>query len=274
MILFFKILFKEFYHLLRSHRSWAFLYLVWRISGQPRYKALRTRFGGQRWHIPDALSFVWQVKEIMVEESYAFACAHETPLIYDCGANVGLDCAYFKKKYPKAHIKAFEADPYIATLLAENIRQNQLQNIDIQAKAVWIHDEGILLAQEGADGGSIFGEKNRIQVPSIRLKNLLAAETKQIDMLKMDIEGAESAVLADCQEELHKVQNLFVEYHSYHQAPQKLEDLLQVLARVGFRYYIEQVLSRKSPLLHHRYKNNEQMDLQLNIFAYRPHNIP
>ncbi len=269
MILFFKILFKEFYHLFRSRRSRAFLYLVWRISGQPRYKALRTRFGGQRWHIPDALSFIWQVKEIMVEESYAFACSHETPLIYDCGANVGLDCAYFKQKYPQAHIKAFEADPQIAQLLEENIRQNQLQNIEIHAKAVWIHDEGILLAQEGADGGSIFGDKNQIKVPSVRLKSLLAAETKPIDMLKMDIEGAESAVLADCREELHKVQNLFVEYHAYHQAPQKLEDLLKVLAEAGFRYYIEQVLSRKSPLLNHYYKNERLMDLQLNIFAYR-----
>jgi uncharacterized protein YfeS len=39
--------------------------------------------------VPDALSFIWQFKEIFVEEYYRFEAKSESPVIYDCGANVG-----------------------------------------------------------------------------------------------------------------------------------------------------------------------------------------
>jgi hypothetical protein len=100
------------------------------------------------------------------------------------------------------------------------------------------------------------------------LRDVLLRETR-IDMLKMDIEGAETAVLTDCRDALAHVQNLFVEFHAYHDHPQTLSEVVQVLESSGFRYYINTSQYRHAPLVNHRYKGNDSMDLQLNIFAYR-----
>ncbi|MBC7571555.1 MAG: FkbM family methyltransferase, partial [Spirosoma sp.] len=92
----------------------------------------------------------------------------------------------------------------------------------------------------------------------------------RIDMLKIDIEGAETAVLLDCRDALTNVQNMFIEFHAYIGHPQTLASVMQVLEEAGFRYYIDSSQGRTKPLVNHRYRGNEQMDVQLNIFAYRP----
>jgi uncharacterized protein (DUF927 family) len=88
-------------------------------------------------------------------------------------------------------------------------------------------------------------------------------------MLKMDIEGAENDVILDCGNSLKKVQNIFIEYHSYMNSQQKLSELLNVLEQNNFRYFIRNDSSRNMPLINKTNKSNPTMDLQLNIFGYR-----
>ncbi len=97
MTLFLKLLFKEIYHLTRDARHREFLRLAFRYGGSPRYRARAVRFLRYRIRVPDCLSFLWQFKEIFAEESYYFRADTPTPVIYDCGANVGLSCLYFKR---------------------------------------------------------------------------------------------------------------------------------------------------------------------------------
>ncbi len=89
-------------------------------------------------------------------------------------------------------------------------------------------------------------------------------------MLKIDIEGAETDVLIDCADALAHVRNLFIEYHAYVGHPQTLGLIVRLLETQGFRYYIDSNQLRVRPLVNHRYRGNDLMDLQLNIFAYRP----
>jgi hypothetical protein len=88
-------------------------------------------------------------------------------------------------------------------------------------------------------------------------------------MLKMDIEGAEIEVLKDCYGSLSNVRNLFVEFHCYVGQPQRLSEITKVLEAAGFRYFIMQPENRSRPFLNKTNKFNSEMDLQLNIFAYR-----
>ena len=101
----------------------------------------------------------------------------------------------------------------------------------------------------------------------IRLKELLEKET-EIDLLKIDIEGAEVEVLNDCVENFHRVKLLFVEYHSFTNEEQKLDDLLGVLKKAGFRYYINSIGGSSKNYFLNRADNNG-FDLQLNIYACR-----
>lgn len=272
-MLFIKIILREIYHLCRKQGNRRFLWLSFWYGKRERYLPLRLKIGGGQWHIPDALSFLWQYKEIFGDESYRFYTSQSKPIIYDCGANVGLSIFYFHKLYPQAQIKAFEADTKIAAYLRENLKNNHIGGVEICQKAVWIHDEGVEMQSDGADMASLVSAFDSTQekhpVPSIRLKTLLESET-EITMLKMDIEGAEVAVLEDCAEQLPKIQHLFIEYHAYIGQAQSLSKILTLLEAKGFRYYLSNPHQKEAPLVNHFPKEKEAtMDLQMNIHAYQ-----
>ncbi len=271
-MLFFKIIFKEWYHLFRKVHNRRFLWFAFWYGNKKRHQKLRLQLAGKTWQIPDALSFVWQYKEIYGDESYRFHTDNPTPVIYDCGANVGLSVFYFAKHYPNAKIKAFEPDKVIANYLKKNLETLALTQVEIHQKAVWIHNEGVLLHSEGADMASIVTkatDTHQVSVASVRLKDLMMQETS-VAMLKIDIEGAEVAVLEDCQEALSKVENLFIEYHAYIGEAQTLSKILNILEQQQFRYYLINPHQKDAPLVNHLPRNKEAvMDLQMNIYGYR-----
>ena len=264
----FRFLFTETARLLRSAEGRRLLGLAVRYGDRPRNQATDIAFGRYRFRVPDALSFVWQYREIFVDEFYKFYTTATTPVIFDCGTNIGTSVVYFRQQYPRARIVAFEADQRISGLLQENLRRNKIAGVEVITKAVWTNEDGILFGSDQADSASIFSQTDQVLVPSLRLRDRLLQET-QIDMLKMDIEGAETAVLTDCRDALAHVQNLFVEFHAYLDHPQTLSDVMKVLEDSGFRYYLNTSQYRHTPLVNHQYKGNNSMDLQLNIFAYR-----
>ncbi len=237
-------------------------------GSKKRYEEKKINFLNYKIRVPDALSFIWQFKEIFVDESYKFESKLTEPVIYDCGSNIGMSCIYFKKIFSGAKIKAFEADPKISRYLKENLNANGLNDVEVIDKAVWVNDGGVELNIEGADGSSIYTEGKKQKVSSIRLRDLLESESR-IDMLKMDIEGAENDVILDCGNSLKIVSNIFIEYHSYTNSQQKLSKLLNVLEQNNFRYFIRNDSSRNMPLINKTNKSNPFMDLQLNIFGYK-----
>lgn len=220
-----------------------------------------------KFHVSDALSFVYQFKDIVFEEIYKFTTEKSSPLIYDCGANVGLSCAYFKKLFPKSVIKAFEADKKIFELLQENILTNNFASVETINKAVWISNDGVQFSSDGADGGSIYGASSPNLIPSVRFRDVITNEKIFIDMLKMDIEGAEIEVMRDCAHVLGNVKNIFIEYHSWQNQTQQLDVLLNILTTAGFRYDIQSISRQSSPFI--TKGAALKMDLQLNIFAFR-----
>lgn len=229
--------------------------------------------------IVDGRSFVYQFKDIFVDQVYRFHAGADAPVIVDCGANVGLSCLYFKRLYPKAKIIAFEADRKIARCLEGNLARNGAADIRVWQKACWVHDAGVTFLSDGADGGHIdAGEtqdaarhatrdaKAGDTIPSIRLRDILA-RMPRIHMLKMDIEGAETEVLPDCRDVLDHVEHLFFEFHSRLKITQRLGELLTLLQDAGFRYYIQDVGPRHSPFVNRNL--HDGFDMQLNVFAYR-----
>ncbi len=250
----------------RNYRRFIFYSIFY--GGKKRFVARTFKFNGIKIYVPDTLSFIWQYKEIFADESYRFLTNSSDPIIYDCGANIGTSCIYFSKNYPSAKIKAFEPDPNIVKILITNLRENNLNNVEVFDKAVWINNDGINLSLEGADGASMYATNNQAKVPSIRLKDFLEKESK-IDLLKIDTEGAESEVLKDCRHALTNVKNIFIEYHSFANNNQTLSEILRILEENSFRYFIKPVSDREMPFLNKINKFNPDIDLQLNIFGYK-----
>jgi len=263
----FKNMIKPLYYYLKNAKEREFLKICDKYGHYKRYNMVNdVSFLNFIIDVPDIPSFIWQFKEIFVEEIYKFTSDTQKPIIFDCGANIGLSCLYFKQIYPSAQIKAFEADPSIANVLKSNLFRNGISDVDIIEKAVWIDYNGVEFGCEGGDGGSVYLTNNRIKVGSVRLKDFLEKEWK-VDFLKIDIEGAEYAVLMDCGGRLNNVENLFIEYHSWSKDRQKLSDILRLLERNRFRYFIDTVVPRKAPFINHG--RHQKMDLQLNIYAVK-----
>jgi FkbM family methyltransferase len=250
--------------LIRDPNYREFVRLLIRFGDSPRNKTYEIRFLNYLITVPDGLSFIFQFKEIFVNESYKFQSFTNSPVIYDCGANIGISCLYFKRIFPDSRIEAFEADPQIAKILQNNLDKNFIKNVNVIPKAVWKDNDGVDFGTGMADAGSIFSGVNKTKVESVRLRDLIAKENK-IDFLKIDIEGAEIEVLKDCSRVLSNVKFLFVEYHGWKNFSMKLSELLLVLENNGFRYFIDSISELKIPFSEKNKIGNA--DLQLNIFA-------
>ncbi len=263
MKLFLEVCFRNLYFFFTQKEFRSFYKLLFLYGDKKRYQSFSVNISGYKIKVPDALSFIWQYKEIFVDQSYKFNSKNSSPLIIDCGSNIGLSALYFLQQFPTAKVYCIEADATIAKILKDNLIVNNCK-AEVVAKAAWIHNNGVSFSSEGSDSGSI-GNGN-VNIPSIDMNEYLN-QFSEIDFLKMDIEGAENTVIPHCAEALKKVNTLFLEYHSSFSESQKLDELLSVLKNAGFHYYIKTENKRKSPFVN---LHKERMyDLQLNIYAYR-----
>lgn len=215
------------------------------------------------WQVHHGPTFLNQFESIFVDQIYEFQCASKSPIIIDCGSNMGTSVLYFKCLFKDAKVYAFEPDKYIFDILTKNVSINNLNDVNIANKAVWIDNQDMFFNANHAQSGKLVQDASSIKVACVRLKTFLQTFT-HIDFLKLDIEGAELAVLHDISSELHLVKHLFIEYHSVKDEPQKLSQLLLILEQAGMRYFIGGN-SSKRPFTNSVIEDG--MDLTLDIFA-------
>lgn len=247
-----------------------FLRLLTKYGRKNRKQNREIKFLDYNIVVNDCLAFIFQYKEIFVKEYYLFETTNPTPVIYDCGANIGVSALFFKERFPNAKVFAFEPDPEIAELLINNLKHNSVSGVNVYSKAVWINNEGVEFGVQGSDSGSIYSQKDKIRVDTLRLKEMLDKEGR-VDFLKLDVEGAETEIIKDCGGSLKKVENLFVEYHSFLGRKQELDEILKVLTENGFIYYIKSERNYNSPFVSFKKNIDSDINLQLNIFAVREH---
>jgi FkbM family methyltransferase len=220
---------------------------------------------GYNWQVHHGPTFLNQFESIFVDQIYQFNGESKTPVIIDCGSNMGTSVLYFKWLFKDASVYAFEPDKHIFEILHHNVANNKLNNVHLANKAVWIDEQDLFFNANNAQSGKLIQDASSIKVACVRLKDFMQ-DFKQIDFLKLDIEGAELPVLQDISSELYRVKHLFIEYHSVVDEPQKLSQLLHILEKEKFRYFIGGNQS-KSPFTNQVVE--EGMDLTLDIFATR-----
>lgn len=236
----------------------------------PRYTKTTTLLENHEIIIPDSASFLFMHKEIFKEYIYNFKTLNPIPYIIDGGANIGLATIYLKLLYPSAKIIAFEPDSNIFDTLTNNINSFEFKNVELVQKGLWNENKTLSFKSEGADGGLIADiDKTVSATETIEVVSLKPYLQNQVDFLKLDIEGAETIVLKDIQDDLDRVDRIFVEYHSFVGQPQTLNEIIDILTKANFRLYmsIPGNNSLKSPLMGLGNYNN--MDFQLNIFGYK-----
>jgi FkbM family methyltransferase len=190
----------------------------------------------------DLLSFCPQWQDIFVKRVLAFESASPSPRILDCGANVGLASLFFSRLYPAARITAFEADPSLFQMLDANLKANGAAAVETRHAAIWTSTGTLTFRCEGSDSGMVDSLPGAVDgasttVPSLRLRDLL--EEEPVDLMKLDIEGAEDVVLADCEPMLHRVEALVMDLHEFDAATRQAPRVLERLTRAGFTYAVD-----------------------------------
>lgn len=248
--------------------------IFWRLAEAyrryPRFLPVWISAGELRIHVADAASFLSTYRELFVERIYDFESAEKEPVILDFGANIGLSAIFFKKRYPAARVFAYEADPDIYCFLKENLVENGCGDCQTFAAAVLDRDGECCFCSDHADGGHIDGEgAGEIRVPALNAASILAQHPR-IELLKMDIEGAENCVIPAIESELHRVNYIFVEFHRRRGEAGALHHVINVLEHAGFRLTIHDIgARRRSPFCADSNADKQEFDMQLNIWGSR-----
>jgi FkbM family methyltransferase len=203
----------------------------------PALKQVKVNFDGLSLIVPDMPSFLAVINEIFLDNVYQFEADSKRPVVIDLGANIGISAIYFKRLYPKAQLSVYEADKNIFEVLSKNLNNNGIVDVEAYNLAVWDSNCEILFKPDNADGGCVSTDDSGVLVKAIDISDILNKFGK-IDFLKMDIEGAENNLLDKLSDNLHKIDSLFIEYHSFKDSPQKLGELLKILEAGEFRYNI------------------------------------
>jgi FkbM family methyltransferase len=166
----------------------------------------------------------------------------QKPFIVDCGGNIGMSILFFKKMYPEAKIISFEPNAKNLNILKNNIKNNNLHNVQIIDKAVSDQSGQAYFYDYGNVSGSLnknatIDNAKKIEVDTVLLSDYI---TEPVDILKIDIEGAESTVLLELasKDKLKLVKNIAMEYHYSLDDSNKLPEVLQALEKNGFKWWL------------------------------------
>lgn len=222
---------------------------------------------GKPLYFSHSLELVNGLKEIFIHNTYRQKLK-EVPFIIDCGANIGLSIISMKRQYPNAEIIAYEPDDKNFHLLSENIKSFGYSNVTLHKEAVWTSNTTLQFSNAGLMSSKIEtgNSNNTIEIKAIRLKDVI---DREVDFLKIDIEGAEYEVLKDIADKLHLVKNMFLEYHGTFAQNGELADIINIIHSCGFNFYIKEAATLFDYPFYRIKKADINYDVQLNIFCFR-----
>ena len=202
----------------------------------------RIRVGGYDIRFGDLRQLVNLYKEIFVQRAYLCALG-DSPIIVDAGANIGLAVLFFKERYPDARVVAFEPNPSAFKCLKENVEVNGLEGVQLINAALG-GTKGVITFYLSTDMASadvgasaikehvahLHGHKGAINEIAVQCQTLSSFVAADIDLLKLDIEGAECEVILELGQRLSKVKNVIMEYHyNFADASNSLSNILCAL---------------------------------------------
>jgi FkbM family methyltransferase len=190
-----------------------------------RLRALKARFRDQR-------------------AEFAIIGAHLRPgdIACDIGANKGSFIYWLSRWVGHGRVVAFEPQPDLARRLAEVCRTTALDNVTVEAKAVFSHSgrqelflpaghqPGASLARAAVEAESF----TTLSVPLVSLDDYFEAADR-ISLLKIDVEGAELGVFQGAERILRQHAPLLVfECENRHLAPGNVFDVFSYLSALGY----------------------------------------
>jgi len=189
---------------------------------------------------------VWSIKETFLD---AFYTRYGVPVqdgwtVIDIGAAIGDFSIYAAFDHPNAIIYAFEPFPESYQLLIKNLTLNAISNVIAFQQAIWRQQGALMLDLAGGEPlqiasketGSASEPKGTLSVEARTLTSVIEEyDIRVVDLLKLDCEGAEYAILLNTSHEtLAKIPRIVMEYHDVDEAHTH-KDLIRFFEGEGYR---------------------------------------
>lgn len=157
--------------------------------------------------------------EVFEHDYYDLHLPFKPDTILDLGANIGLTSIYFARCFPDARIAAVEPIPSNLRLLRKNLELNGVA-AEVVAGAVDAVDGEVLMDIEQLDyghrvvGAAEADRQGGLAVAAYSVPTLMRQlGWERIGLLKVDIEGHEKTLLADCAGWIDRVEAMCIECH-------------------------------------------------------------
>jgi FkbM family methyltransferase len=201
---------------------------------------------------PSSKNLLFLFRQLFVERLYTLAISTPSPLIIDCGSNIGMSILAYKTSFPDCRIIGFEPHPVLFDFLERNVADNKLANVQLHRKAV-SNASGSLdfFLNDNVPGSlnmSLVARENVADKISVEVDKLSQYIVEPVDILKLDIEGAETAVIEDLSAsgKLRQVSKIVCEYHHHiEKGVDRMSRILGLLEDNGFGYKLTGYTARK-----------------------------
>ncbi len=158
-------------------------------------------------------------------------------IVFDVGAQAGIFSVFVSDKAKK--VFSFEPVPENFSLLKENIELNNIKNVKAfnVALAGKKGKEKIYLNENNSGGHSVYGKGKFVEVNSTTIEGAMKENNiEKIDLLKMDIEGAEYKIFYSMKDEtLKKIQRIAMECHEIDKNKNNPKSLVAFFEKKGFK---------------------------------------
>ena len=183
----------------------------------------------------DVVALFGSLHERWIGDLFLAVC-REGKVILDVGAHIGrytLLCA--GKVGISGRVIAVEPDPGNLDILCKNLRSNEVSNVQVVRTAISDRD-GVVELGIGEDTGtnSIVRQsksaRRYVKVQSTTIDSLLCdLRVEKVDLMKIDVEGAEKLVLTGAEKTLQegKIDRVVCEIHPPHVQPRDIEAFLR-----------------------------------------------
>lgn len=186
-------------------------------------------------------------------ESHEISCLEklirENDVCLDIGGNIGIYSVFMASKAHQGRVISFEPVPINRGILALNIHLNGINNVEVKDYAIndYSGTTQFTVCEDAAYSSIISTNRKKearlLEVPSRTLDDLFAVEGKKIDIIKIDVEGAELHVLKGGEQLLSNPQlrprALLIELNHKNQAVYGYgpPDVISFMKAVGYDVY-------------------------------------
>jgi FkbM family methyltransferase len=132
--------------------------------------------------------------------------------VIDLGANVGYSVLYWLRTFPGADITAFEPHPTHCEQIRRHLRLNRMEDRVRLIEAAAGTADGHAILSDRENSSSVVGTTDGLSVPVVDV--FAAAVGGSVDLLKIDIEGAEYPILADSRFAELRPRAVVLEWHT------------------------------------------------------------